>query len=100
VDLTFQDPVECYSFQHWTFLSPAGTHTHTHKLLFIIGDWNAKVGSQEISRITSKFSLGVHIEAGQRLTEFCQENMPLIASTPFQQPKRRPYTWTSPDDQF
>ena len=92
--LKFNNSMKTYNTIH------THTHTHTHKLLFIIGDWNAKVGSQEISRITSKFSLGVHIEAGQRLTEYCQENMPLIASTPFQQPKRRPYTWTSPDDQF
>ena len=66
-------------------------------VLFIIGDWNAKVGSQEISGVTSKFGLGVQNEAGQRLTEFCQENVLVIANTLFQQHKRRPYTWTSPD---
>ena len=63
-------------------------------VLFIIGDWNAKVGSQEISGITGKFGLGVQKEAGQRLTEFCQENTLIIAHTLFQQHKRRLYTWT------
>ena len=65
-------------------------------VLFIIGDWNAKVGSQEIHGVTGKFGLGVQNEAGQRLTEFCQENTLLIANTIFQQHKRRLYTWTSP----
>ena len=68
--------------------------------LFIIGDWNAKVGSQEISGVTGKFGLGVQNEAGQRLTEFCQENALVIANTLFQQHKRRLYTWTSPDGQY
>ena len=66
-------------------------------VLFIIGDWNAKVGSQEIPGVTGKFDLGVQNEAGQRLTEFCQENPLVIANTFFQQDKRRLYTWTSPD---
>ena len=71
-----------------------------HKdVLFIIGDWNAKVGSQEIPGVTGKFGLGLQNEAGQRLIEFCQENALVIASTLFQQHKRRLYTWTSPDDQ-
>ena len=61
--------------------------------------WNAKVGSQEIPRVTGKFGLGVQNEVGQRLTEFCQENTLVIASTLFQQHKRRLYTWTSPDGQ-
>ena len=69
-------------------------------ILFIIGDWNAKVGSQEISGVTGKFGPGVQNEAGQRLTEFCQENTLLIANTLFQQHKRRLYTWTSPDGQY
>ena len=56
-------------------------------VLFIIGDWNAKVGSQEIPGVTGKFDLGVHNKAGERLIEFCQENM------------RRLYIWTSPDGQ-
>ena len=67
-------------------------------ILFIIGDWNAKVGSQETPGITGKFGLGVQNEAGQRLIEFCQENALVIANTLFQQHKRRLYTWTSPDD--
>ena len=66
-------------------------------VLFIIGDWNAKVGSQEILRVISKFGLGVQNETGQRLIEFCQENALVIANTLFQQYKRRLYTWTSPD---
>ena len=68
-------------------------------VLFIIVDWNPKVGSQEIPGVTGKFGLGVQSEAGQRLTEFCQENAPVIANTLFQQHKRRLYTWTSPDGQ-
>ena len=67
--------------------------------LFIIGDWNAKVGSQETPGVTGKFGLGVQNEAGQRLTEFCQKNALVIANTLFQQHKRRLYTWTSPDGQ-
>ena len=68
-------------------------------VLFIIGDWNAKVGSQETPGVTGKFGLGVQNEAGQRLIEFCQENTLVIANTFFQQHKRRLYTWTSPDGQ-
>ena len=68
-------------------------------VLFIIGDWNAKVGSQETSAVTGKFSLGIQNEAGQRLIEFCQENTLVIANTLFKQHKRRLYTWTSPDGQ-
>ena len=66
-------------------------------VLFIIGDWNAKVGSQETPGITGKFGLGVQNKAGQRLVEFCQENALVIANTHFQQHKRRFYSWTSPD---
>ena len=68
-------------------------------VLFIIGDWNAKVGSQETPRLTDKFGLGIWNEAGQRPIEFCQENALVIANTLFQQHKRRLYTWTSPDGQ-
>ena len=68
-------------------------------VLFILGDWNAKVGSQEIPGVTGKFGLGVRNETGQRLIEFCQENALVIANTLFQQHKRRLYTWTSPDGQ-
>ena len=68
-------------------------------VLFIIGDWNEKVGSQETPGVTGKFALGVQNKTGQRLTEFCQENTLVIANTLFQQHKRRLYTWTSPDGQ-
>ena len=68
-------------------------------VLFIIGDWNAKVGSQKILGVTGKFGLGVQNETGQRLIELCQENALVIANTLFQQHKRRLYTWTSPDGQ-
>ena len=68
-------------------------------VLFIIGDWNAKVGSQETPGVTGKFGLGVLNKAGQRLIEFCQENALVIANTLFQQHKRRLYIWTSPDGQ-
>ena len=68
-------------------------------VLFIIGDWNAKVGRQEMPGVTGKFGLGIWNEAGQRLIEFCQENALVIANTLFQQHKRRLCTWTSPDDQ-
>ena len=69
-------------------------------VLFIIVDWNAKVGSQETPGVTCKFGLGMRNEAGQRLIEFCQEHALVIANTLFQQDKRRLYTWTSPDDQY
>ena len=69
-------------------------------ILFIIGDRNAKTGSQEISGVTGKLGLGVQNEAGQRLIEFCQGNSLVIANTLFQQHKRRLYTWTSPDGQY
>ena len=68
-------------------------------VLFIIGNWNAKVGSQETPGVTGKFGLGVQNEAGQRLIEFCQDNTLLIANTFFQQHKRRLYTWASSDGQ-
>ena len=68
-------------------------------VLFIIGDWNAKVGSQETPGVTGKFGLGTQNEGRQRLIEFCQENSLVIANTLFQQHKRRFYTWTLPDAQ-
>ena len=74
--------------------------TPQKEVLFIIGDWNAKVGSQETPGVTGKFGLGVQNGAGQRLIEFCQENTLVIANTLFQQHKRRLYTWTSPDGQY
>ena len=76
------------------------TTTTKKDVLFIIGDWNAKVGSQEIPRVTGKFGLGVQNGTGQRLIEFCQENTLVIANTFFQQHKRSLYTWTSPDGQY
>ena len=66
-------------------------------VLFIIGDWNAKVGSQETPGVRGRFGLGMQNEVGQRLIGFCQENALVIANTLFQQHKRRLYTWTSPD---
>ena len=68
-------------------------------ILFIIGKWNAKVGSQETPEVTGTFGPGVQNEAGQRLIELCQENTLVIENTLFQQYKRRLYTWTSPDGQ-
>ena len=62
-------------------------------VLFIIGDWNAKLGSQETPGVTGRFGLGIRNEAGQRLIEFCQENALVIANTLFQQHKRRLYTY-------
>ena len=68
-------------------------------VLFILGDWNTKVGFQETPGVTGKFGLGVQNEAGQKLIVFCQENALVIANTLSQQRKRRLYTWTSPDGQ-
>ena len=74
--------------------------TTKKEVLFIIGDWSAKVGSQEIPGETGRFGLGVQYEARQRLTEFFQEDTLVIANTLFQQHKRQHYTWTSPDGQY
>ena len=65
-----------------------------------VGDWNAKVGSQETPGVTGKFGCGMRNEAGQKLIEFCQQNALVIANTLFQQHKRRLYTWTSPNAQY
>ena len=73
--------------------------TTKKNVLFITGDWNAKVGSQETPGVTGKFGLGIRNEPGQRLIEFCQENVLVITNTLFQQHKRGLYTWTSPDGQ-
>ena len=70
--------------------------TPPKNVLFILGDWNAKVGSQETPGVTGKFGLGIRNEAGQRLIEFCRENALVRANTLFQQHKRRLYKWTSP----
>ena len=83
----------------WFYEDPQDLLELTPKkdVLSIIGDWNAKVGSQETPGVTGKFGLGVQNEARQRLTESCQENALVIANTLFQKHKRRLYTWTSPD---
>ena len=73
--------------------------TPKNDVLFIIGGWNAKAGSQETPGVTGKSGLGIWNEAGQRLIEFCQENALVIANTLFQQHKRRLYTWTLLDGQ-
>ena len=80
----------------WRLITSSRTNTKKN-VLFIVGNWNAKVGSQEIPGVTGKFGLGLKNEAGQRLAEFCQENILVIANTLSQQPKRWLYTWTSPD---
>ena len=69
-------------------------------LFIIIGDWNAKVRSQEIPGVTVNFDLGVQKEAGQRLTEFCLKNTLVIANTHFQQHKRQLYTYRSPEGRY
>ena len=74
--------------------------TPNKDILFIIEDWNAKVGSQDTPGVTGNFGLGEKNEAGQRPTEFCQENALVIANTLFQQHKRRLYTWTSPEGKY
>ena len=81
----------------WRPTGPFRTNT-PKDVLFIIGDLNAKAGSQKTLGVTGKFGLGVQNEAWQRLIEFCQENALVIANT-FQQHKRQLYTWTSPDGQ-
>ena len=83
----------------WKPTRPSRTNTPKDYLL-IIGDWNAKVGSQELPGVTGKFGLEIQNEAGQRLTKFCQENTLVRANTLFQQHKRRLYIWTSPDGQY
>ena len=84
----------------WRPTRPSRTNTPKKDVLFIIGDWDAEVGSQEIPGVTGKFGLGLENEAGQRLIEFCQENALVIANTLFQQHKGRLYTWTSPGGQY
>ena len=83
----------------WRPTRPSRMMTKKKDVLFIIGDGNAKVGSQEIPGVTGKFGFGVQNEAGQKLTEFCQEKALVIANTLFQQHEGWLYTWTSPDGQ-
>ena len=93
------NPEEAEAEQFYEDLQGLLDLTPKKYVLFIVGDWNAKVGSQETPGVTGKFGLGIQNEAGQRLIEFCQENALVIANTLFQQHKRRLYTWTSPDSQ-
>ena len=91
-----------HTFKHTSIHTYIYVHIYTYIHTYIhtfIGDWNAKVGSQETPGVTGKFGLRVQNEAGQRLIEFCQENTLVTANTLFQQHKRRLYTWTSPDSQ-
>ena len=88
-----------YSVRFYEDLQDLLKVTPPKDVLFIIGDWNAKAGSQETPRVTGKFGLGIQNEAEQRLIQFGQENALVIANTLFQQHKRRIYTWTSPDGQ-
>ena len=81
VELFYEDPQDLLEL------------TPKEDVLFIIGDWNAKVGSQEIPGATGKFGLGVQNEVGQKLTEFCEENTLIKANTLCQQQKRRLYSW-------
>ena len=77
------------------------SRTNTKKdVFFIIGNWNATVGSQEIPGVTGKFDFGIQNDTEQKLTEICQENTVVITNTFFQQHKIQLYTWTSPDDQY
>ena len=82
------------------YRSTRPSRTNTQKrCLFIMENWNAKAGNQEIPGVTGKFGLGIRNEPGQRLIEFCQESALVIANTLFQQHKRKLCTWTSPDGQ-
>ena len=92
---TEEAEVECFyeDLQELLALTPK------KDVLFIIGGWNAKVGSQETPEVTGKFGLGVQNEVGQRLIGFCQENTLVTANT-FQQHKKRLYTWTLTDGQY
>ena len=99
---TLSDP---HGLQHTRLLHPwdfpgKSTGVGCHCILLIIGDWNAKVGSQEIPGVTGKFGLGVRNGTRENLIEFCQENTLSIANILFQQQKRRLYTWTAPNGQY
>ena len=83
----------------WRPTRPSRTKTQK-RCTFYQRDWNTKVGSQELPGVIGKFGFGVQNEAGQRLTEFCQENTLVMANTLLQQHKRKLYTWTSPDGQY
>ena len=98
IPLPFLIPHSFWSVSH-LFIQQTLTDHLSASVLFIIGDWNTKVGSQETPGVTGKFGLGGQNEAGQMLIEFCQENALVIANTLFQQHRRSLYTWTSPDGQ-
>ena len=95
-------PVTLKKLKEWFYedLQDLLELTPKKDVLFIIGDWNAKVGSQETPGVIGKFCLGMRNEAGQRIIEFCQKKALVIANTLFQQNKRRLYTWTSPNCQY
>ena len=98
--LVFKTTIQYHSNPSlWPDLQDLLELTAKKDVLFIIGDYNAKVGSQETPGVTGKFGFGVQNEAGQRLIEFCQDNALVIENTLFQQHKRILYTWTSPDGQ-
>ena len=84
----------------WTPTRVSRTLKKKKRCPFIIGDWNAKLGSHEIPEVIDKFGLREQNEAGQRLTELCQENALVIPNPLFQQHKRRLYMWTSPNGQY
>ena len=90
----------CYCLYSNIYLQDLIELTPKKDVPFIIGDWNAKVGNQEVTGVTGKFGLGVQNGAGQRLTELCQENALVIANTLFQQNKRCIYMWTSSESQY
>ena len=83
---------EAEAERFYEYLQDLPELTPKKDVLFVIGDWNEKVGSQEIPGVTGKFDLGVRNEARQKLIEFCQENTLVIANTLFQQHKRKLYT--------
>ena len=97
--LKLNDSIKTY-LQAILELTPKKKTNKTKPVHFIIGDWNAKVGSQKIPRVTGKSGIGVQNEAVQKLTEFCKENALVIANTLFQQHKRRFYIQTSLDGQY
>ena len=97
--LSERSQIQKATFLMIPFIQHFGKGYRWKDVLFIIGDWNAKVGSQETPGVTDKLGIGVRNEAGQRLIEFCQKNTLLLANTLFQKHKRRLYTWTSPDGQ-
>ena len=99
VPLPFLKPAWTSGSSRFTYCWSLAELTPKKDVLFIIRDWNAKVGSQETPGVTGKFGLGIQNEAGQSLTEFCQENTLVTANTLFQQYKRILYTWTIPDGQ-